>query len=340
MRPIHRILLAIKDPRAKSHAALAKTAQLARALGAEVRLFHGIADPIYIDAAGSMAQVYPDFERDWRDWYLARLEKLAQRLRRRGVKTSTAVMWDFPICESIVREAARFEADLIVAECHPTAHHAPWLLRFNDWELLRLSPLPVLLVKSHRAYHRPAVLAALDPTHAFGKPADLDDEILRYAATVAEALHGPLHAVHAYEPAVPGAAPTRGRRAVPATRTKAQVLGWSGRTGADVRAANAVWRARSALQDVVRWNAIPDDRRHLVPLHPARAIEDTARRIGGGIVVMGALSRSGLSRLLIGNTAERVLDQLRCDVLVVKPRNFRNVVARQPRGVQMIALPA
>lgn len=51
------------------------------------------------------------------------------------------------------------------------------------------------------------------------------------------------------------------------------------------------------------------------------------------------ISRSGLSRLVVGNTAEHVLDRLRCDVLIVKPRDFRNAVARQPRGVHMIALP-
>jgi hypothetical protein len=39
---IHRILVAIKDPRARAIPAIAKAAQLARALGAEVRLFHAI----------------------------------------------------------------------------------------------------------------------------------------------------------------------------------------------------------------------------------------------------------------------------------------------------------
>jgi universal stress protein E len=33
---------------------------------------------------------------------------------------------------------------------------------------------------------------------------------------------------------------------------------------------------------------------------------------------MGAVSRSGLERLLIGNAAQRVLDELKCDVLIVK----------------------
>jgi universal stress protein E len=44
---------------------------------------------------------------------------------------------------------------------------------------------------------------------------------------------------------------------------------------------------------------------------------------------MGAVSRRGLDRLLIGSTAERTLDRLNCDVLVVKPRGFRTNVPRR-----------
>ena len=45
-----------------------------------------------------------------------------------------------------------------------------------------------------------------------------------------------------------------------------------------------------------------------------------ARRWKAHVLVMGAVSRSGLKRLFIGNTAERVLDAVDCDVLVVKSR--------------------
>jgi universal stress protein E len=37
---------------------------------------------------------------------------------------------------------------------------------------------------------------------------------------------------------------------------------------------------------------------------------------------MGAVSRSALERMLIGQTAEQVLDAVDCDVLVVKPPDF------------------
>jgi universal stress protein E len=43
-------------------------------------------------------------------------------------------------------------------------------------------------------------------------------------------------------------------------------------------------------------------------------------------VVMGAVSRSGLKGLFLGNTAEDVLDRLQCDLVIVKPDGFEPVL--------------
>jgi hypothetical protein len=47
--------------------------------------------------------------------------------------------------------------------------------------------------------------------------------------------------------------------------------------------------------------------RILVPEYPIDAIPRVARQARSAIVVLGAISRSGLKRLFIGNTAERLL---------------------------------
>jgi len=83
---------------------------------------------------------------------------------------------------------------------------------------------------------------------------------------------------------------------------------------------------------------VPESRRHMLACHPMDAIEQVASDIGSDIVVMGAISRSGLGRLIIGNTAERVLDRLPCDVLIVKPRRFVSRVPRTRRGAQIVAV--
>ena len=326
MYPIHRILVAVKDPRARSLPAVRKAAQLARALGAQVQLFHGIADPLFIDALGREVADIARIEQQRRAGYREQLEALAGPLRRHGIEVTTAVEWDFPIHEAVIRGAAKFEADLIVAECHARAHHVPWLLRFADWELLRCSPLPVLLVRSTRSYRRPGVLAAVDPGHAFAKPTNLDGEILRYASTVARALRGRLSAVHAYDPTASALGLSAAELAVPAAAQRVR------------KTAHA--QARKLLDATLRAAGIPRTRRYLVGRHPIDAIKDVLGKSGSRILVMGAVSRARLQRVFIGNTAERLLDQLSCDVLIVKPREFKNRIARAGRGVQLVALPS
>jgi universal stress protein E len=101
----------------------------------------------------------------------------------------------------------------------------------------------------------------------------------------------------------------------------------------------AAKQARAALERTVAAAGVPPARRHLVARHPADAIPQAARSTGAGIVVMGAVSRSGLKRLVVGDTAERILDALACDVLVVKPAQFASRVSSRSRGVQLIASP-
>ena len=173
MRSIRRILVAIKDYEAKPTPALVKGAQLARALGAHLELFHGISNPLYVDGHRSFNVELSRVEHEVRSGILTRLETMAEKLRCDDIKLTVAAEWDFPAYEAIVRRAQQIQADLIVADQHAGRHRAAGLLHLTDWELLRLSPVPVLLVKTSGAYRRPVVLAALDPGHTFSKPAKL-----------------------------------------------------------------------------------------------------------------------------------------------------------------------
>jgi universal stress protein E len=323
MPSIRRILVAIKDPSAKEPAAAVKAAQLANGLGAQIELFHAIDAPVYVYPLSEPDRNTKRLQQQSRARHLDDLERIAESIRRPGLKVTTATEWDYPSYEAIIRRALRIRADLIVAGRDPRRHFAPGLLHMADWELLRLSPLPVLLVKSSRRYQRPAILAAVDPNHVYAKPAKLDGEILSAGKTMAKALRGVLHVMHAYVPS-------------PADMPQGEVL-----VGEDVTAEiekKAVDRARASFESCVRSSAIPAARRHLVEDRPMLAIPQTARRTRSAIVVLGAISRSGLKAAFIGNTAERVLDDLECDLLVVKPERFANRVARARRGARIAPL--
>ena len=87
--------------------------------------------------------------------------------------------------------------------------------------------------------------------------------------------------------------------------------------------------ARIGLNKILQATTIPAERRYLKGGHPADTIRQVVAETGADIVVMGSMSRSGLQRLLIGNTADKLLYRLPCDLLLVKPSGITDVVARQ-----------
>jgi universal stress protein E len=61
---------------------------------------------------------------------------------------------------------------------------------------------------------------------------------------------------------------------------------------------------------------------HLVAGSTRHALEELVEQLEIDVVVAGAVARGRLERLLIGNTAEAILDDVPCDVVVVKPDSF------------------
>jgi len=315
-KSLKRILVTIRDVRRVPKSELRKAGALARAAGASIELFHVIDAP---DPGVS----WP--ETKTADTVVAQRELLAARARRRlegfvreeslrGLPVTCTASWDYPPHEAIVRRALKSRADLVIALTRPHRLGARLVLRNTDWELIRHCPLPLLLVKSGRPYRRPAIIAAVDPFHA--RPADLDPRLLTAGATLAQLLHGKLHLFHAYMPLVSIAT-------MPVSTAPFVMMP----PDAEEAHGRQIARTIDKLADTA---GIPRARCHIhmgnVPGELRAAVGDTH----AGVVVMGAVSRSGLARLFIGNTAERVLDKLDCDVLVVKPRGFRTKLERRP----------
>ncbi len=324
MKNLRRILVAVKNPDGRRQAAVDKAIALAKRLGARVELFHAISTPVFLELQPLTGQSVADLRREALAVRGERLEKLAVRGRRAGVDVRCRVEWDYPPHEAIVRAVARFDADLVIAAAHEGKRLAPWLLHLTDWELLRLCPVPVLILKNTRRWRGGVVLAAVDPCHARSKPVGLDRQIARQARSLAKSLRGTLHLVHANYPEFAGVAfadPEMG------AATIASVYEESKKQAA--RKFNAF--AKDA--------GVPPKHRHLLEMSPLGAIPRAARSTRADVVVMGAIARSGIKRLFIGNTAEKLLNELPCDVLVVKPPGRAARVSPKVRGMRVSAAP-
>jgi universal stress protein E len=325
MQPIRRILFAVRNPDATRQPGIAKAIRIARSFGASLELFHALASPVFLSLSPMTGETIDTLRARSIEHARTRLAKFVAPARKQGVDLAVSAAWDYPPHEAIVRRAMNLGADLIIAECHRGARTRAWLIHLTDWELLRTSPLPVLLLKNSRLWRRPVVLAAVDPSHAHAKPARLDADILAAALQFGCALHGRMHVLFANNPPLPALAlGDPGINASTISRTYDELM----REG------------REAFEDFMGAMDVEPARRHLVNGAPVAAIPAVARSTRAGLVVMGAVSRSGLKRVFIGNTAERVLEALPCDVLVVKPRGTKMRVAATPRGMRVVSQPA
>lgn len=305
-----RILFAMSSPDAVPAAVIDKVGHLASALGAEVGLFHPVVDPQIAQAAGhgSLSDDVESYIGRCADGQRAQLERVADQLRAQGLRVGTSVRWDYPAYEGIVRQALQHGSDLLIAQSTRTPHAAPLFLTHTDFKLIETCPCPLLLLKTSRPYMHGHVVAAVDPLHAHDEPAALDDAILDAARVVAGALSAEILLLHARAPwSVAGL--RAALRRDPATEGDEEAA-YRGKVQARVR-------------ELARRHQIKDDSVFVVEGFAVQVVPAFAREHSADIVIMGAVSRSLLKRILIGHTAERLLDALDCDLLIVKPPGFR-----------------
>lgn len=67
---------------------------------------------------------------------------------------------------------------------------------------------------------------------------------------------------------------------------------------------------------------------------PHLAIAQATRDLKTDILVIGSANRTGIMGLLVGNTAEAIINELDCSVYVVKPEELSTLIAAQMSGAE------
>jgi universal stress protein E len=311
MKRLDRIL-AVLDPTTASQPGVARAAMLARRCGAALELFICDFDPSLSGQPMFDTERLRQLREEFVSERLEYLEEAAEELRAEGLLVETHVHWDNPLYRGIVRRVEESAPDLVVKDAHHHTALRRTLFTNTDWSLIRTCPAPLLLAKSADWPANPKILAALDPGHLGDKPAALDHDILDWAALLAERLDGEVHALHAFFPAALLTAAT-GMAGMPLA---------GGVTAAEIVEGERL-RISEALSAIVGGHDLAPGRVRLEQGSAGEVLPRVAESLGAALVVMGAVSRSRLQEVFLGSTAERVLDRIPCDLLVVKPPDFR-----------------
>ena len=183
-----------------------------------------------------------------------------------------------------------------------------------DMELLRLCPCPVWLIGRRPGPHTPwRVVAAINPGPDDATEQQLNETVLDWALMLKDVTGADLTLLHAWTAF--GASVLRSR--VPEHEFVEYIEAARG-------------TAKDALDAFTKTHAdrLSGVNVQLVQGEPERAIPHFVDGNAVDLVVMGTVARSGLRGLVMGNTAERVLQRLRGSVLAVKPPGFISPIER------------
>ncbi|MCH9692942.1 MAG: universal stress protein [Gammaproteobacteria bacterium] len=233
------------------------------------------------------------------------VDEFAQRLRADNIDVDTSVLMQRPLGDAILETVSAVSPTMVVKA---TQHHSVAERRImvdTDWQLMRVCPVPLWFVKADSMPENPVIVAAVDPTHAHDKPAALDHEIVNTANAVAKIIDGDVHLVHTYE--------NLGKIGTAANRTFVPVTLPIDEIDARVRAEH-----RAALDKLAADCGVDSEHVHQLPGRSNEILPAFARSKDAGLFIMGALARWGLKRAIIGSTAERVIDHIPCDTLIVR----------------------
>lgn len=199
---------------------------------------------------------------------------------------------------TILEYADAHDADLIVMGSHGRRGFRRLLLGSVTAEVVRISPVPVLVVR-----HDPDAAAPRDVDRII-VPVDFStstEEVLRVASELASTFDVPIQLLHAVEPIpyVQLAYPVAVDHEEFKSHAEGRLDELAGRLAGDGRDVSA--DAIIGLADEV--------------------VIEAAGRTAAPLVVMASHGHTGLARVLLGSTTERLLRRAPCPVLVVRGKH-------------------
>ena len=239
------------------------------------------------------------------------VDTLIADIGRQGVGASPLVATGAAFLE-IIRQVLRDRHDLVIVAAEGRGGLKERLFGSTTMHLMRKCPCPVWVVKPTKRSTYKRVLAAVDLNDDFpdDERESLNPLILQLASSLARMDGSQLYIVQVWSVFGEGYMEARG-----------------GLTEKSVRKLRKDTRRRyvGKLENVLKRIDLKGlvTARHLPRNDDAPdAIVKLAKRKKIDLLVMGTVHRTGLAGFFIGNTAEKVLSEVVCSVLTIKPTGF------------------
>ena len=301
-------ILVVHDQRALSNVALERAAALAKRNVARLTLVEVIEDfPASMRMLITMMPL-----QELRELVInerrEQLECVVSPIRKEGIPVDAIVLIGAPFYE-IIQEVLREKHDLVMMMAEGKSGLREQIFGSTSLHLMRKCPCPVWVMKPEPHKPRARILAAVDINSSDEQDSSLNTMIMELATSLAELEQSELHVVHAWANIPAGF-----------LRTHA----WMAGEEVQQLAGDIMTLCRRRLDEFVGSHLLEDMncQVHFIVGEAKAVIPRLAATEHVDLIIMGTVCRTGLAGFFIGNTAENVLQQVNCSVLVLKPEGF------------------
>ena len=224
------------------------------------------------------------------------------------------------IFPEIIQEVLRSGYDLVMKCAAEAGSLKNRIFGSSDMHLLRKCPCPVWIMKSNEKAKYQRILAAIDVDQESRdkKISGLNRQILEIASSLAISEFSELHIVHAWTAWEENLFNTPHLNFA----DDDEMTDWvEQQRVADETKMNDLM---STLTEILSHDTMEylKPQLHIVKGEAHRVIQDLVQEQNADLVVMGTVARTGIPGLIMGNTAESILNNIGCSVLAVKPPGF------------------
>jgi universal stress protein E len=228
------------------------------------------------------------------------LDKVLEEASVAGVCAHGEVKAANSVKDAALELVRRLSPSFVLICRRPRSRLREVTLSGNDFEIMRTCPVPVWVVNpENRSGDK--IVGAIDRPD--GNGSKLDGAILEKASHLARKLGKEPHALHTF-----------GHAGLP------QPLEPAARDPQDDMGASRYDRRMRRIFEFGKTHGVPRNRIHIHEGKLINALEEMSEPMNADLIILGARHRGRLSRLFSGSSAERVIQRVKSDVLILNDR--------------------
>lgn len=243
------------------------------------------------------------------------LTQLVNELHGEGFQATSEIAWYNNHHNTIVTIQKAQGCGLVIKTHLPDSALKRVIITPEDWKLLRVCPCPIIIVNQNRSWIGRPVLAAVDLGNPDKSHVVLHDALVKVANTLTRVAEGSLHLVSVYPSPI-----------------FSEIHPDSNVPGMTPEIKEIYTSACKTFEE--QYPALLPENIHLAAGAADIIIPQTAKELDAAVCVIGTVARTGISGVLIGNTVEAILDDLDCDILIIKPDSINEELEQLIKQIQ------